>query len=55
MPKYTFANGQVFTDDSAYSPLVRKSKTTTDTFVLLIVQPTFFNRQITQENDSHEQ
>lgn len=54
MPKYIFTQGQVFVDETAFSPLTRKPKDATDSVVLLIVQPAFFNQQIAQENDSHD-
>ena len=44
MPKYIFAHGQVFVDETAFNPLTRKSKDAADSVVLLIVQPAFFNQ-----------
>lgn len=45
MPKYIFADGQVFVDEGTYSPLARKPKSAKQSIVLLIVQPNYFNQE----------
>lgn len=45
MPKYIFADGQVFVDEGTYSPLARKPKSATASVVFLMVQSEHFNQE----------
>ncbi|MBK7178352.1 MAG: hypothetical protein IPH82_14400 [Chloroflexi bacterium] len=52
MAKYTFFQGQVFVDESAYAPILKKPKQMTEISVLLMVRETAPNPK--KENRSNE-
>ncbi|MBK6712454.1 MAG: hypothetical protein IPG51_19305 [Chloroflexi bacterium] len=52
MAKYTFFQGQVFVDESAYAPILKKPKQMTEISVLLMVRETAPNPN--QENRNHD-
>lgn len=52
MAKYTFFQGQVFVDEGAYAPILKKPKHTMETSVLLFVRDAAPRQK--KENENHD-